>query len=159
MHMTKSIKISIGFGLSVLIILLSVIVIRAFYLGTQPQNCIVPVDPNNVGQTAPFNKPGLHKVYRKGWNYELIVVASAFTIYPRTVQIPLGSKVKIIATSKDVIHGLTGAGTNIHMMLEPGYVNVNTTTFLKRGEYLLICSSYCGSGHKLMTSKIKVVNN
>jgi cytochrome c oxidase subunit 2 len=159
MPIHRLVKIGFCFGISMLMIFLSVIVVRAFYLGSQPPNCILQVNPERIEQTAPFNNPGLHKVYGKDWDYELIVVASAFSYNPKTVQVPLGAKLKIIATSNDVIHSLNGKEANIHMMLEPGYVKEDTATFHKIGEYLLLCSSYCGSGHKLMISKIKVVNN
>jgi cytochrome c oxidase subunit 2 len=65
--------------------------------------------------------------------------------------------VKVIATTKDVIHGFEMAGTNINMMLEPGYVSEYTTTFDKAGEYLVVCNEYCGAGHHLMSAKIEVV--
>ncbi|MFL6562538.1 MAG: cytochrome B5, partial [Bacillus sp. (in: firmicutes)] len=66
-------------------------------------------------------------------------------------------KVKVIATTKDVVHGFEVAGTNINMMLEPGYVSEYTTTFDKAGEYLIVCNEYCGAGHHLMSSMIEVV--
>ncbi|MDV2887801.1 cytochrome B5, partial [Alkalihalophilus pseudofirmus] len=53
--------------------------------------------------------------------------------------------------------GFEVAGTNINMMLEPGYISEYTTTFDKAGEYLIVCNEYCGSGHHLMFSKIEVV--
>ena len=107
--------------------------------------------------TAPFNKPGLHKVEGKEWDYELVFVASAFSFNPGNVKIPKGSKVKIIATTKDVIHGFEVAGTTINMMLEPGYVSEYTTTFNKAGEFLIVCNEYCGTGHHMMSSRIEVV--
>lgn len=157
MHMHKLEKIWLTFGIGALVIFLAVIGISAFYLGNKPPSCLASVNPDKVDQTAPFNKPGLHKVEGKDWDYELVFVASAFNYNPGTVQVPYGAKVKIIATTKDVIHGFEVAGTNINMMLEPGYVSEFTTTFNKAGEHLIVCNEYCGSGHQLMTSKIEVV--
>jgi cytochrome c oxidase subunit 2 len=73
------------------------------------------------------------------------------------VEVPYGAKVKIIATTKDVVHGFEVAGSNINMMLEPGYISEHITTFDKTGEYLIVCNEYCGVGHHMMSSKIKVV--
>ncbi|MDR6122643.1 heme/copper-type cytochrome/quinol oxidase subunit 2 [Bacillus sp. SLBN-46] len=84
-------------------------------------------------------------------------VASAFSFNPAQVKVPLGAKVRVIATTTDVVHGFEVAGTNINMMLEPGYVSEYTTTFDKAGEYLIVCNEYCGAGHHLMSSKIEVV--
>lgn len=156
MHMHKFEKIWLTIGVGSLVVFLAVIGISAFYLGHKPPSCLATVNADKIDQTAPFNKPGLHKVEGKGWDYELVVVASTFNFNPGTVKVPYGAKVKIIATTKDVIHGFEVAGTNINMMLEPGYISEFTTTFDKAGEYLVVCNEYCGSGHQLMSAKIEV---
>jgi cytochrome c oxidase subunit 2 len=157
MHMHKFEKIWLIFGITALIVFLSTIGVSAFYLGNKPPSCTTTVNPAKVDQTKPFDKPGLHKVEGKDWDYELVFVASTFFYNPGTVKVPLGAKVKVIATTKDVVHGFEVAGTNINMMLEPGYVSEYTTTFDKAGEYLIVCNEYCGAGHHLMSSKIEVV--
>lgn len=157
MHMHKFEKIWLTFGIGSLVVFLTVVGVSAFYLGNKPPSCLTTIDPDTVGTKAPFNEPGLHKVEGKEWDYELVYVASAFAYSPAQVEIPLGAKVKVIATTKDVIHGFGVAGTNINMMLEPGYVSEYTTTFDKEGEYLIVCNEYCGTGHHLMFSKIEVV--
>ncbi|MDE3839332.1 cytochrome B5 [Bacillus methanolicus] len=157
MHLHKFEKIWLIFGVGMLIVFLSTVGVSAFYLGNQPPSCLATIDPEKVDETAPFNKPGLKKVEGKDWDYELVFVASAFTYEPAQVQVPKGAKVKVIATTKDVVHGFEMAGTNINMMLEPGYISEIVTTFDKAGEYTLVCNEYCGVGHHLMTSKIEVV--
>ncbi|WP_251554730.1 cytochrome c oxidase subunit II [Neobacillus muris] len=157
MHIHKFEKIWLIFGISCLVIFLSVVGVSAFYLGNKPPSCLATINPEKVDETKPFNKPGLHKVEGKEWDYELVYVAQAFSYNPAQVEVPLGAKVKVIATTKDVIHGFEVAGTNINMMLEPGYISEYTTTFDKAGEYLIVCNEYCGSGHHLMFSKIEVV--
>jgi cytochrome c oxidase subunit II len=157
MHIHKFEKIWLTFGIGCLIVFLSIVGVSAFYLGNQPPSCLTTIDPETVGQNAPFNKPGLNKVEGKEWDYELVYVASAFSYNPTQVEVPLGAKVKVIATTKDVVHGFEMAGTNINMMLEPGYVSEVVTTFDKAGEYLIVCNEYCGTGHHLMHSMVKVV--
>ncbi|GIN60806.1 cytochrome c oxidase subunit II [Robertmurraya siralis] len=157
MHMHKFEKIWLIFGVTALLVFLSVLGVSAFYLGNQPPSCLAVVDPTKVDEHETFKEPGLKKVEGKDWDYELVFVAQAFAYTPGTVEVPLGAKVKVIATSKDVIHGFGVAGTNINMMVEPGYISEIVTTFDKAGEYLVLCNEYCGSGHHLMTSMIKVV--
>lgn len=157
MHMHKYEKIWLIFGISSLLFFLSIVGVSAFYLGNQPPSCLTTIDPEKVDETAPFDKPGLNKVEGKDWDYELVYVAQAFSYNPVEVEIPVGAKVKVIATTKDVIHGFGVAGTNINMMLEPGYVSEYVTTFDKVGEFLIVCNEYCGTGHHFMMSKIKVV--
>lgn len=157
MHIHKFEKIWLIFGIGTLLVFLSVLGVSAFYLGNQPPSCLATINPEKVDTTKPFDQPGLKKVEGKDWDYELVYVAQAFTYTPGEVEVPLGAKVKIIATTKDVIHGFQVAGSNINMMLEPGYISEYITTFDKAGEYLILCNEYCGSGHHMMTSKIKVV--
>lgn len=156
MHIHKFEKIWLTFGIATLVMFLSVVGVSAFYMGNQPPSCNLTIDPEKVDTTEPFDKPGLTKVEGKEWDYQLVYVASAFSYNPMKVEVPAGAKVKVIATTKDVIHGFEVAGTNINMMLEPGYVSEFTTTFDKPGEYLVVCNEYCGTGHHLMQSTIEV---
>ncbi|MBK5442302.1 cytochrome c oxidase subunit II [Peribacillus sp. TH24] len=158
MHMHKFEKVWLIFGTVALLVFLTVLGVSAFYLGNQPPSCLVTIDPEKVEVTAPFNAPGLHEVTGKDWDYELVFVASAFSYSPAKVEIPKGSTVKVIATSKDVIHGFEIAGTNVNMMLEPGFVSEYTTRFNNEGENLIICNEYCGVGHQMMSSRIEVVS-
>lgn len=157
MHMHKFEKIWLIFGVTALLVFLSVIGVSAFYLGNQPPSCLTTINPEKVDTTEPFDQPGLKKVEGKEWDYELVYVAAAFAYTPGEVEVPKGAKVRVIATTKDVIHGFEVAGTNINMMLEPGYISEYVTTFDKAGEYLIVCNEYCGTGHHMMMSKIKVV--
>lgn len=157
MHMHKFEKVWLIFGIGSLLVFLTVLGVSAFYLGNQPPSCLATVDPEKVDTQAPFNEPGLKKVEGKDWDYELVFVASAFNYNPGEVKVPLGAKVKVIATTKDVIHGFEVAGTNVNMMLEPGYISELVYTFNKPGEFLVLCNEYCGVGHHMMTSKIEVV--
>ncbi|PLR82706.1 cytochrome c oxidase subunit II [Bacillus sp. V33-4] len=157
MHMHKFEKAWLIFGVGSLLVFLTIIGVSAFYLGNQPPSCLATVDPEKVDTTEPFDKPGLNKVEGKEWDYELVYVAAAFAYNPVQVEVPLGAKVKVIATTKDVVHGFEVAGTNINMMLEPGYVSEYVTTFDKPGEFLVVCNEYCGVGHHMMNSKIEVV--
>ncbi|MFJ7681918.1 cytochrome B5 [Peribacillus butanolivorans] len=158
MHMHKFEKVWLIFGTVALLVFLTVLGVSAFYLGNQPPSCLVTIDPEKVEVTAPFNAPGLHEVKGKDWDYELVFVASAFSYSPAKVEIPKGSTVKVIATSKDVIHGFEIAGTNLNMMLEPGFVSEYTTRFNNEGENLIIFNEYCGVGHHMMSSRIEVVS-
>ncbi|WP_153122502.1 cytochrome c oxidase subunit II [Peribacillus tepidiphilus] len=157
MHMHKFEKIWLIFGVGALLVFLTVLGVSAFYMGNQPPSCLATIDPEKVDTTKPFNEPGLKKVEGEEWDYELVFVASAFAYNPGKVEIPKGSKVKIIATTKDVIHGFEVAGTNINMMLEPGFISEKVATFNKPGEYLVLCNEYCGVGHHMMNARIEVV--
>ncbi|MBN8190690.1 cytochrome c oxidase subunit II [Bacillus sp. NTK074B] len=157
MQMHRYEKWWLTLGTGSLILFLIILGISAFHQGHQPPSAKAYVNPEQVDKIAPFNNPGLKKVEGKASEYELVFVASAFNYTPGEIEIPKGSTLKITATTKDVIHGFEVAGTNINMMLEPGFVSEYTTTLDKAGEYLIVCNEYCGVGHHTMKSMIKVV--
>ncbi|PKG24075.1 cytochrome c oxidase subunit II [Niallia nealsonii] len=158
MKVHKLEKIILMTGGVTLLLFLSVLFLQNFTFGHHHAAAIETVDPKKTDETAPFNKPGLKKVSEKEWDYELVIVASVFQYSPSEVEIPVGAKVKIIATSKDVIHGLEVVETNINLMLEPGLVTEKIATFRKKGEYLVLCNEYCGNGHHYMSGILKVVD-
>lgn len=158
MHLHRYEKYWLTFGVGSLIVFLLITGIMAFHNGSHPPSAKNTINHEKVDQIAPFNKPGVHKVSGKPWDYEIVVVASAFYYSPPELKVPIGSKVKFIATSKDVVHGFEIAGTKVNMMLEPGYVSEYTTTVDKAGEYLIVCNEYCGAGHAQMHSMLKVVD-
>lgn len=127
---------------------------QTFALGMGPPSGIERIDPQNVSNTAPFDKPG---VYQVGENeYEVVMTLQVFSFTPGNIEIPAGAKVTFIMTSKDVVHGFQVAGTNLNAMVMPGYVQKITKTFKEPGEYLVLCNEYCGAGHQVMATKIFV---
>jgi cytochrome c oxidase subunit 2 len=62
------------------------------------------------------------------------------------------------ATSADVVHGLLIEGTNINIMLVPGYVSQLPIRFNTPGEHMMPCQEFCGIGHQGMWGKVKVVD-
>ncbi|WP_239772630.1 cytochrome c oxidase subunit II [Mammaliicoccus sp. I-M36] len=157
--MHKYEKLWLTIGTASLVLFLAILIITGLHNGHKPAaSGREYVNPDKVDQIEPFNKPGLNKADGKDYDYELVIVASAFNYQPGQVEISKGSKVKIIATSKDTLHGFSLPGTNVNMMLEPGHISEYTKTFNDKGEYLIICNEYCGVGHADMKSMIKVVD-
>ncbi|MEG0260904.1 MAG: cytochrome c oxidase subunit II, partial [Lysinibacillus sp.] len=141
-----------------LVAFLIILGIGAFHQGSHPNSGKKTLDYEKVREHSIFSKPGVHKVEGKDWDYEVVVLASAFLYEPQEIEVPLGSKVKFIATSADVIHGFEIAGTNVNMMLEPGYISEYVAEINQAGEFLIVCNEYCGTGHTAMYSKLKVVD-
>lgn len=158
MNMHKYEKVWLLFGTGTLLVFLVVVGISAFYMGNQPPSCAVTIDPARVDQIEPFNAPGLKQI---GDNeYQLTIVTSAFNFdvgnAEKLVKIPKGATVHFTVTTKDVVHGFELVGTNVNMMLEPGYISTYTNTFEKPGEFTLLCNEYCGTGHHMMAATIEV---
>lgn len=158
MHFHRYEKYWLTFGAGSLVVFLLITGIMAFHNGSHPPSAKNTINHEKADQIAPFDNPGVHKVSGKDWDYEIVVMASAFLYDPAVLEVPVDSKVKFIATTKDVIHGFEIAQTNVNMMLEPGYVSEYVTTVNKVGEYLIVCNEYCGVGHAQMHSMLKVVD-
>lgn len=137
-----------------LVFFLALIGFAAFADDVNPPTDMAQVDPTKVSQTPPFDKPGLRK--RPDGSYEAYYVAQVFEFTPSRLTIPAGAKVTFYVTSADVVHGFFIPGTDINMMVIPGWVNEQTHTFNKPGSYLLICHEYCGIEHQNMFATIEV---
>ncbi len=154
MHIHRYERWWLTFGIAMLAVFLSLIAFAAFADNINPPSGMQQVDPTKVSQTPPFDKPGLRKL--TDGSYEAYYVSKVFSFTPATLTLPLGSKVTFYVTSADVVHGFFIPNTDINMMAVPGWVNEETHTFSKPGEYLLICHEYCGLGHQNMFAKIEV---
>ncbi|WP_100334180.1 cytochrome c oxidase subunit II [Bacillus alkalisoli] len=127
---------------------------QTFALGMGPPSGMETIDPQKVDETAPFDNPGLKQI---GDNeYELVMTLQIFSFTPNNIEIPAGATVHFIMTSKDVIHGIQVAGTNMNAMVTPGHIQRITQKFDTPGEYLVLCNEYCGVGHQLMATTITV---
>ncbi|MCT2537336.1 cytochrome c oxidase subunit II [Aquibacillus koreensis] len=165
MHLHKYEKIWLIFGIGSLILFLVVLGVGAFYKGTHPPSHLATIDPQNVQAHESFmdENLGLRQVGED--QYLVSVIASAFNYNLgtdedgkaiRTVRIPVDSTVVFQVTTTDVIHGFQLAGTNVNMMVEPGYISSLETTFKKPGTYTLLCNEYCGTGHHIMAATVEV---
>lgn len=155
MHIHRLEKIWLAFGVVMLAVFLVVIGISGFAMGMNPPSGHAhTIDPQQVDVTPPFDKPGIRQVGDK--EYEAVITSFAFGFDPNEMEIPAGSTVHFIITSKDVVHGYQIVGTNVNMMAVPGEVNHLSYTFDKPGEYLILCNEYCGIAHEMMKAKIVV---
>lgn len=139
---------------AMLVIFMVITGYQTFALGMGPPSNKETIDPEKVDQTAPFDKPG---VYQTGDNeYEVVMTLEVFNFNPGNIEIPAGSTVTFIMTSKDVVHGFQVVDTNLNAMVMPGHIQRVTQTFSKPGEYLVLCNEYCGTGHQHMSTVITV---
>ncbi|MDY0407849.1 cytochrome c oxidase subunit II [Virgibacillus soli] len=127
---------------------------QAFALGMAPPSHQEILDPQKVDETAPFDNPGVKKIGEN--EYEVVMTLQIFSFTPAEIEVPAGSTVHFIMTSKDVVHGFQVAGTNLNTMVMPGYIQKATQKFDKPGEYLVLCNEYCGAGHQFMSTTITV---
>lgn len=165
MHLHKFEKIWLISGISSLVVFLVVLGFGAFWLGTHPQSHGVTIDPENIEAHEAFQEENLGVTKVDEDRYIINVVASAFNYNfgtdedgspINTIRIPKGSTVLWQATTTDVVHGFQVAGTNVNMMVEPGYISSLETVMNNPGEYTIVCNEYCGTGHHLMYATLEV---
>lgn len=165
MHLHRYEKIWLAFGMGSLALFLVILGFAAFYKGMQPQSAIEVCDPNELDRIDDFKPENLGVTKVDDDQYIVNMVATAFNYDfgkdedgkpVNRIRIPKGSKVLFQATTKDVIHGFEVAGTNVNMMLEPGFVSRYETELKNPGEYTVVCNEYCGVGHHLMFATVEV---
>lgn len=143
-------------SLAVLIVFATAVAVAGFFMGIQVPGPERRVDPRTVATEGPFANPGLFEL--APGKYEAYILAQTWQFVPREITIPAGSTVTFYITSKDVQHGFKIQDTNINLQIVPGHVAKLTYTFDQPGEYLYICTEYCGAAHAAMFGKIIVTN-
>ncbi|RKD88078.1 cytochrome c oxidase subunit II [Halopiger aswanensis] len=113
------------------------------------------IDPDAIGDHERFGDTGVEHV--GGNEYEVAVVAQAWSYFPDEITVPANSEVTFYVTSRDVTHSFSVVGTNINTMVIPGEVSQMTVEFDEPGEYGILCNEYCGAGHHDMEGKLNVV--
>lgn len=125
-------------------------------LGSQihPPSHVETIDPRTALTDPRFRRQGV-SVDARG-RVHATVVGMMFTWLPNELVLPADTPVTFHLTSPDVIHGYQIVRTNGQSMVIPGYISQFTTRFAA-GEYLVACNEYCGVGHHIMASRLKVV--
>ncbi|MFA1820755.1 cytochrome c oxidase subunit II [Virgibacillus oceani] len=165
MHLHKFEKIWLTLGVGSLVVFLMVLGFGAFWLGTHPQSHGATIDPQNIEAHEAFKPENLGVTKVEDDKYIVNIVAEAFNYDlgtdedgspVNTIRIPKGSTVLWQVTSPDVVHGFNVAGTNVNMMVEPGYISSLETEMNNTGKFTIVCNEYCGTGHHLMYATLEV---
>ncbi|WP_026580748.1 cytochrome c oxidase subunit II [Bacillus sp. J33] len=152
MHRSEKIWLFLSFGMIIGFMLITGY--QTFALEMGPPSYGERIDPQKVDETEPFDQPGIKKIGEN--EYEVVMTLQVFSFTPSEIEVPAGSTVHFTLTSKDVVHGFQVAETNLNAMVVPGYIQKITQKFDKPGEYLVLCNEYCGAGHQMMSTTIKV---
>ncbi len=87
---------------------------------------------------------------------EINLEAYKFGYSPERIVVKKGEVVKLLATSRDVAHGVSIKEYGINEKVEKGKVNNIEFVADKTGEFDILCSVYCGAGHHSMKAKFIV---
>lgn len=98
--------------------------------------------------------PGVHD--RGNGRYLVVIEASNWEYTPSEIRIPVGSEVTFRGHSEQDYHGMALIGTPVMLSFPQNELSEATHTFTERGEYLFVCSEYCGGGHATMRGVVIV---
>jgi len=155
-HLHRLERIWLTFGIVSLIVFLAILATAAISEGIVPPSHRQTIDPTKVAETPPFDKPGLRPVPGSTNEFEAYVIARYPFFTPHEIDVPIGAKVTFFVTSPDVVHGFFITGTDVNMMVVPGWVSSETHVFRARGQHLLLCNEYCGVEHHFMYGAVVV---
>lgn len=94
-------------------------------------------------------------VVAKQWVWEFDYPGGQTSLH--TLYLPADRPVKLLITSRDVIHSFFVPAFRLKMDAVPGRYNALGVT-AKRGVHDLYCAEYCGSSHSLMRGKVVVLS-
>ena len=104
---------------------------------------------------APDNALEIH-VYGQMWNWDFVYKTgrkSAGTLY-----VPINRPVKLIMTSRDVIHSFYVPSFRIKQDVLPGLYTSLHFTANKKGRFHVFCTEFCGAGHSSMLGRVQVMD-
>jgi cytochrome c oxidase subunit II len=95
------------------------------------------------------------RVTGQKWSWSYDYVSSG--VNASNLVVPEGKPVKLIMSSKDVIHSYFVPDFRIKKDVLPGRYTVTWFEPTGLGEHAVLCTEYCGTSHSGMLSKVKVV--
>ena len=105
--------------------------------------------------TAPKGSLEIH-VYGQMWNWEFVYKNGRKT--SNEVYVPSNRSVKLILTSRDVIHSFFIPSFRIKQDAVPGrYTSIWFKTH-QEGSFQVFCTELCGAGHSNMGAKVHVIS-
>ena len=85
-------------------------------------------------------------------------IGQQYSFTPQCILVPTDTPITFRMTSADVVHGFLITGTDINLMLVPGYIASLPARFETPGERTMPCHEFCGLGHEGMWGRIKIVD-
>ncbi len=95
------------------------------------------------------------KVTAQKWFWSFDYAEGAKTV--NELVVPVDKPIKLLMSSRDVIHGFYIPDFRIKMDVVPNRYTVTWFEATQTGVFNLFCTQYCGKGHSEMLAKVRVV--
>ena len=106
-------------------------------------------------RAMPQNALEIH-IFGKQWAWE--VQYKSGVAASNMIVVPVDTDVKLIMTSKDVLHSFYVPSFRIKQDVIPGRYTTLWFNSTKLGEFHIFCAEYCGTSHSGMIGTLKVVS-
>jgi len=144
-------------AVAVLALLVVMATFAALYHGAMPQSRVETADPRTLHLGGEFIESNLGSALEPDGTVTVRFIGQQYSFTPSCILVPTDTPVTFRVTSADVVHGFLIDGTNINLMLVPGYVSSLGARFDAPGERLMPCHEFCSVGHEGMWGRIKIV--
>ena len=144
-------------AVAVLALLVVMATFAALYHGAMPQSRVETADPRTLHLGGEFIESNLGSTLEPDGSVIVRAIGQQYSFTPSCIIVPTDTPVTFRATSADVVHGFLIDGTNINLMLVPGYISSLGARFETPGERLMPCHEFCSVGHEGMWGRIKIV--
>ena len=145
-------------AVAVLALLVVMATFAALYHGAMPQSRVETADPRTLHLAGVFIESNLGSALEPDGSVTVRAIGQQYSFTPSCIVVPTDTPVRFRATSADVVHGFLIDGTNINLMLVPGYVSSLGARFDAPGERLMPCHEFCSVGHEGMWGRVKIVD-
>jgi cytochrome c oxidase subunit 2 len=102
-------------------------------------------------RSMPKNAYEIHVVGQK-WNWDFLYKSGKKS--SNEIYVPVGEPVKLIMSSRDVIHSFYIPGFRVKQDVVPGRYSALWFEATKAGVYQVLCTEFCGDGHSAMLAKL-----
>jgi cytochrome c oxidase subunit 2 len=144
-------------AVAVLALLVVIATFAALYHGAMPQSRVETADPRTLHLGGEFIESNLGSALEPDGTVTVRFIGQQYSFTPSCILVPEDTPVTFRVTSADVVHGFLIDGTNINLMLVPGYIASLGARFDAPGERLMPCHEFCSVGHEGMWGRIKIV--
>ncbi len=106
-------------------------------------------------RTSPAGALEIH-VYGQMWNWDFVYKNGKKTA--GTLYVPVHKPVKLVMTSRDVIHSFYIPAFRIKQDVLPQVYTSLSFTASKTGRFHVFCTEFCGTGHSRMLAQVRVMS-
>ena len=95
-------------------------------------------------------------VYGQMWNWDFVYKNGRKS--SRVLTVPVNTPVKLVMSSRDVIHSFFIPSFRIKQDVLPGTYTSLSFTAEKKGKFPVFCTEFCGAGHSSMLASVHVMS-